>query len=132
MTRWYDEFFAKAGVAAPGSFAEWHAAAQGLQADWLYLAVVWLRANAPRCMGSLIWQFNDAWPGLSWSLVDSAGREKPAYHAVARAYADRLVEVVPIGGVPHRVAINDTDDPWEVEPGWVVEPRGVSKRPREV
>ena len=132
MKRWYDEFFAKAGIAAPATFDEWHAAAQKLQADWLYLAVVWLRANWPVCTGSLIWQLNDAWPGLSWSLIDSAGREKPSYHAVARAYADRLVETVPFEGVPHRVAINDTDAAWEVEPGWVVAARSVDRRPVRV
>jgi beta-mannosidase len=37
-------------------------------------------------MGALLWQFNDAWPGMSWSLIDSHGRLKPAYFAVQRAF----------------------------------------------
>lgn len=134
MTRWYDEFFAKAALASPGvsissSFPAWHAAAQQLQADWLYLAITWLRANWPHCGGALVWQLNDAWPGFSWSLIDSAGREKPAYYAVKAAFADRLLATLPFGGVPHYVAINDTEEPWEAAPGWIVAPRSVSKRP---
>ncbi|XVJ59188.1 MAG: hypothetical protein HEQ23_07225 [Tepidisphaera sp.] len=132
MARWYDEFFAKAGgvgVRPPATFEEWHAQAQKLQADWLELAVIWLRANAPTCSGALIWQLNDAWPGFSWSLIDAAGREKPAYHAVKRAFADRLVATVPFDGVPHLVAINDTDEAWEAEPGWVVGARSVARKP---
>ncbi len=135
MARWYDEFFAKAGVTPAPNFEAWHAAAQRLQADWLYLAIVWLRANAPACGGAVIWQLNDAWPGFSWSLIDSAGREKAAYFAVQRAFADRLVETVPFGGVPHLVAINDTDDIWNageaagLNSDWLVAPRSVEKRP---
>lgn len=128
MARWYDEFFAKAGMKPAATFEQWHAQAQQLQADWLELAVIWLRANAPTCSGALIWQLNDAWPGFSWSLIDSAGREKPAYFAVKRAFADRLVATIPFDGVPHRVAINDTDEAWTVEPGWTVVARGVSRR----
>ncbi|MEK6701169.1 MAG: glycoside hydrolase family 2 protein [Planctomycetota bacterium] len=127
MKRWYDEFFAKAGLPPPTTFEQWHAQAQQLQADWLYLAIVWLRANAPTCSGALIWQLNDAWPGFSWSLIDSAGREKPAYHAVKRAFSDRLLERVPFDGVMHLVAINDTDEAWEAEPTRLVPPRTVAK-----
>ncbi len=128
MKRWYDELFAKASLTPANTFDEWHAQAQQLQADWLYLAIVWLRANARTCFGALIWQLNDAWPGFSWSLIDSAGREKPAYHAVKRAFADRLVERVPFDGVAYEVAINDTDESWEPEPEWHIGPRSVGKR----
>lgn len=44
----------------------------------------------PRCMGTLLWQLNDVWPGASWSIVDHAGRRKPAYDAVRQAYARAL------------------------------------------
>lgn len=135
MTRWYDEMFAKAGLNPPPiatDFPNWHAAALHLQADWLYLAIVWLRANAPHCGGALVWQLNDAWPGFSWSLIDSAGREKPAYYAVKRAFADRLCETISIEGVLFDVAINDTDEPWSPPAshvGWTLAPRTTGRRP---
>lgn len=69
-------------------FARWHGLAVGRQALFLQIGIEHLAAQRPRCMGVLIWQFNDAWPSLSWSLVDSDGRPKPAYHAVGEAFED--------------------------------------------
>lgn len=36
------------------------------------------------CGGALLWQLNDCWPGISWSIVDYFLRPKPAYYAVSR------------------------------------------------
>jgi beta-mannosidase len=71
---------------APASFEEWHRLAQQLQADSLREAIEWLASQRPRCMGALVWQLNDLWPGMSWSLIDSDGRPKPAYDAVREAF----------------------------------------------
>jgi len=35
--------------------------------------------------GLLIWQYDDSWPTLSWSLVDWYGTPKPAYYFLKRA-----------------------------------------------
>ena len=78
-------------------FDEYVAQAQHLQARAMDVAMRWLRANAPRSMGALIWQWNDVWAGHSWSLVDVAGRVKPAWHAVRRACAPRLLSIEPTG-----------------------------------
>jgi beta-mannosidase len=77
---------------------EYVAQTQHLQARAMDAAMRWLRAGAPRSMGALIWQWNDVWAGHSWSLVDVAGRAKPAWHAVRRACAQRLLSIEPIGG----------------------------------
>ena len=76
---------------------EYVAQAQHLQARAMDVAMRWLRAGAPRSMGALIWQWNDVWAGHSWSLVDVAGRAKPAWHAVRRACVPRMLSIEPLG-----------------------------------
>ncbi|MFZ9916063.1 MAG: hypothetical protein ACO3IB_12110, partial [Phycisphaerales bacterium] len=73
-------------------------ACRRLQARAMSVAMRWLRAGAPRSMGALIWQWNDVWAGHSWSLVDVAGRRKPAWDAVRRACAPRVLSIEPTGG----------------------------------
>ncbi|MDI9403570.1 MAG: hypothetical protein QM516_06835 [Limnohabitans sp.] len=80
------------------SAREYVAQAQHLQARAMDIAMHWLRAGAPRSMGALIWQWNDVWAGHSWSLIDVAGRAKPAWHAVRRACSTRKLTVEPLGG----------------------------------
>lgn len=113
MLRWYDEPLATLFQAA-GCTQEWIGQAHDMQARWLSLAIVWLRANRPRCRGALLWQLNDAWPGLSWSLIDSEGKPKPAYSAVQRAFQPRLIELVPFDGELCLVGINDEACEWDV------------------
>ncbi|GAA5877376.1 hypothetical protein JCM3774_003578 [Rhodotorula dairenensis] len=43
--------------------------------------------SGARCAGALIWQLNDVWPCMSWSIVDYFERPKPAYFAAKRALA---------------------------------------------
>jgi beta-galactosidase/beta-glucuronidase len=38
-------------------------------------------------MGTLLWQLNDAWPGISWSIANVDASPKLAWYAVKRAYA---------------------------------------------
>lgn len=44
-----------------------------------------------RCGGALVWQLNDCWPCISWSIVDNEKREKMAYWAIKRESLDVLV-----------------------------------------
>ena len=60
------------------------------QAEGLKFAIEHFRRRKPHCSGALIWQFNDCWPCLSWSLVDYYGFEKAGYYYAQRAFAPVL------------------------------------------
>ena len=57
------------------------------QAEGLKFGIEHYRRRQPHCSGTLVWQFNDVWPGFSWSVVDYAGVPKAGYHYVRRAFA---------------------------------------------
>ncbi|TDD71647.1 glycoside hydrolase family 2 protein [Jiangella aurantiaca] len=99
-------------VPEPTTMAAWHLATSLNQAHALRLAIEHFRSWWPRCAGSIVWQLNDCWPVTSWSLIDGAGRVKPAWHAVRAAYADRLLTIQPREAGLSLVLVNDTDLPW--------------------
>ena len=119
--------FLRERFASPSDFMEWIVQAQVVQARAMRAAYTWFRAHAPRCMGALCWQMNDAWTGHSWSLVDVAGRPKPAWHAVRDACAPRMLalhEREIQGGRRALVldAANATRDAWRGVASLVVHP----------
>ena len=57
------------------------------QAEGLKFGIEHYRRRQPHCSGTLIWQFNDVWPGFSWSVVDYAGIPKAGYYYARRAFA---------------------------------------------
>jgi beta-mannosidase len=96
----------------PRDFDEWLYLAHLLQARAMSIGIEWMRVNRPRCMGALFWQFNDAWAGHSWACIDSAGRRKPAWHAIRRSFAPRLITIQPIKGALRACAVNDSAEAW--------------------
>lgn len=95
----------------PQNMRDWHWAMQLNQAWALTAGITHHRSSAPRCAGTVVWQLNDMWPVVSWSVIDGDGRVKPAYWAMSHAFAPRLVTVQPVagGGLEVRV-VNDTDE----------------------
>jgi beta-mannosidase len=82
------------------------------------------RSAKPHCMGSLFWQWNDAWPGISWSAVDYFGRPKAFYYRLKSNYHPIWVDIdtAHTNGQqsaspqrPRLMAVNDTRKPVEVE-----------------
>ncbi|KNC18399.1 beta-mannosidase [Arthrobacter sp. RIT-PI-e] len=79
----------------PATAEDWHYLTQVVQARSQAAGAEWLRARE-RCAGVVIWQLNDCWPVLSWSAVDGDGIEKPVWYALRRAFADRMLTIVPV------------------------------------
>ncbi|UVJ38994.1 glycoside hydrolase family 2 protein [Arthrobacter sp. CJ23] len=94
------------------SFDDWLFATQLNQARAIATGVEHFRSLRPLCTGTVLWQLNDCWPALSWSVIDSAARLKPSWYALRRAYADRLITIQPFEDSLALVAINDSDDHW--------------------
>lgn len=49
------------------------------------------RSKAPYNMGTLLWQLNDCWPVVSWSITDYSRQPKAAWYAVKEAYRDDVI-----------------------------------------
>jgi beta-mannosidase len=64
---------------------------QVLQAEAIRTGAEHLRRSMPRCMGSLYWQVNDCWPGITWSGIDYFGRWKAVQYYARRFYSDVLL-----------------------------------------
>jgi beta-mannosidase len=59
-----------------------------LQAYAIEVAIKAQRIAKPNSYGTLYWQFNDAWPAISWSSIDYLGRWKPLQFMAKRLYPD--------------------------------------------
>ena len=64
---------------------------QIVQAFGLRFAVEHWRRDRPHSTGSLIWMFNDSWPGQTWSLIDYYRRWKASLYHARHMYAPLLV-----------------------------------------
>lgn len=76
------------------SFVNFVYLSQLLQADAMDLAIKAHRRNKPFNMGTLYWQFNDVWPGISWSAIDYFGRWKAAQYKIKLAYNDVISSTI--------------------------------------
>ncbi len=61
------------------------------QAEGLKFGVEHFRRRKPENSGSLIWQLNDCWPGISWSLIDYYLFPKASYYYARRFYSPVLL-----------------------------------------
>jgi beta-mannosidase len=78
------------------------------QAEAMKFGVEHFRRRKPHCSGTIVWQLDDCWPGLSWSLVDYHGFRKAAWWALRRAYAPVLASFRADGDALELWITNDT------------------------
>jgi len=64
---------------------------QIVQAYGIKIGAEHWRQTMPKSMGCVFWQYNDTWPGMSWSSVDYFGRWKALHYAARKFYAPILV-----------------------------------------
>ncbi|MEY2829572.1 MAG: Exo-beta-D-glucosaminidase, partial [Bacteroidota bacterium] len=70
-------------------FEDYINATQQLQADALRTAITAHMQAQPKCMGTILWQLNEPWPGASWSLIDYYGNKKKAYYEVQKLFKEK-------------------------------------------
>lgn len=80
-----------------------------------------IRSHGEDAAGAIVWHFNECWPEVAWAAVGADGRRRPLWHALRRAFAPRLLTLLPQDpdaedGPPERlVAVNDTSSAWNAE-----------------
>ena len=67
---------------------------QAVQAEGLKFGIEHYRRRQPHCSGALIWQLNEPWPGMTWSILDHDLGAKPGYYAASRAFSPVLASFI--------------------------------------
>jgi beta-mannosidase len=101
----------------------WYFAAQLVQARAVEVGLKHFRSQYETCSGSVLWQYNDMWPAISWAVLDSASSRKLSWYAMREAYRPRVLH---FSGVERKlILINDTDATWsETLKVWLVSESG--------
>lgn len=74
-------------------FSDYIYISQVMQRDGISRAINAHRRSEPNCMGTLFWQFNDCWPGITWSSNDYYGQPKLLNYALKDLYAPLLISI---------------------------------------
>jgi beta-mannosidase len=77
----------------PNTLEGWVEASQRAQACGLQIAIEHWRRRKYRTSGTVIWQFNEPWPAISWSLVDYYGQPKLAWERLKSLYNPILISL---------------------------------------
>jgi beta-mannosidase len=85
------------------------------QADALKTAVTHWRSRMWKTSGCLIWQLNDCWPVVSWSLIDYGLTPKAAYYAVKRACQPVISPIIIKNGTAQVYVVNETANNLELD-----------------
>lgn len=75
----------------PEQFDDFVYVSQLVQAYGMSIAFEAQRRNKPKTMGSLYWQLNDCWPGISWSSLDYYGNWKALHYEAQHDFKTFLI-----------------------------------------
>jgi beta-mannosidase len=95
----------------PKDFAALDYLSQAMQAGGIQLAAEHLRASRPQSMGSLYWQLDDDWPGITWSGIDYFGRWKMLQYHARRFYAPVMIAALRNHGSTRVTLVSDRTTP---------------------
>ena len=82
------------------------------QGEGLKYGIEHYRRRWPECAGAIIWQLNDCWPTMSWSIVDFYRRPKAGYYYTKRVYRPRLLSFKEVS--PDEVQLWVSNDTCEI------------------
>lgn len=80
---------------APDNFDDRLWLSQVTQAWGLRYGIEFWRQSRPRSMATVIWQYNDPWPGVTWSMIDYYRRCKAVQYHAKHFFAPILVSGTP-------------------------------------
>ncbi|MCW5934409.1 MAG: glycoside hydrolase family 2 protein [Fimbriimonadia bacterium] len=84
----------RAHTGLPNDLSQYVTLSMLTQAEGLKFGIEHFRRQKPHCSGSLFWQWNDSWSGISWSVLDYFMRPKASWHYVKRAYTPLIASLV--------------------------------------
>jgi len=99
----------------PRDFADLVYLTQVNQAQAIEMAARHHRACRPVTLGSLYWQLNDAWPGVSWSSIDYYGQWKLLHYAARRFFAPQAIVAEHKDGATRVALVSDATAPIAAE-----------------
>ena len=105
-----DEYM-KRDFIVPAKFEDYVYVSQLLQAEGMQTAIEAHRRHKPTCMGTLYWQFNDCWPGITWSSIDYYGKPKALYYRAKELYDNVLISVIKENGKYNVYIVSDSMKP---------------------
>nr|MBK9650588.1 glycoside hydrolase family 2 protein [Bacteroidota bacterium] len=78
------------------------------------------RISKPFCMGSLYWQFNDCWPGITWRRMDNSMNWKALNYTVAKAFEPVQTFAIERNDSLLVFAVNDKREPAKCDIDFVL------------
>lgn len=95
----------------PNDFTDFAYVSQLVQARGMQMAFEAQRKAKPRCMGTLYWQLNDCWPGISWSGLDYFGRWKALHYQAKQSFKTILISFTPKNDKLELQVVSDSLNP---------------------